>query len=287
VPLEEIFCLIDDFCKYFERHSQFVEIGRARKKTRVPEMSLSEMMTIVVLFHMSGFKTFKHYYNSHILGHFRGCFPKAISYNRFIALMPRTFMPLLVLSQAVRGKRTGKYFVDSSKLQVCHNLRIWNHKVFKGLAQRGKTSTGWFFGFKLHLILNERGEIVQFCLSPGNVHDSKMVQKMAKGLEGWLFGDKGYLSQPLSDSLAKQGLSLFTKTRKNMKPKTLSSLQKFYLSKRSLIETVIDQLKAICSIDHSRHRSPQNFLVNFLSSLLAYTFKFKKPSLNLSNLIQN
>ena len=195
-------------------------------------------------------------------------------------------MPLCVLSQALRGKRTGRYFVDSSKLQVCHNLRIWDHKVFKGLAQRGKTSTGWFFGFKLHLIINEKGEIVQFCLSPGNVHDSKMVQKMAQGLTGWLFGDKGYLSQSLSDSLLQQGLSLFTKVRKNMKPKVLSSLQKFYLSKRSLIETVIDQLKAICSIDHSRHRSPQNFLVNFLSALIAYTFKFKKPSLKL-DLIPN
>ena len=286
MPLEAIFCLIDDFCKYFETQSQFVEIGKVRKKTRVPEMSLSEMMTIVVLFHLSGYKTFKDYYNFHILGHFRGCFPRALSYNRFVELMPRTFMPLLVLSQAIRGKRTGKYFVDSSKLQVCHNLRIWDHKVFKGLAKRGKTSTGWFFGFKLHLIINDKGEIVQFCLSPGNTHDSKVVQKMAQGLEGWLFGDKGYLSQSLSDSLLQQGLLLITKVRKNMKPKLLSSLQKFYLSKRALVETVIDQLKAICSVEHSRHRSPQNFLVNILGALIAYSCKFKKPSLKL-DLIPN
>lgn len=259
-------------------------MGKLKRVTRTPGLSLAEMMTIVVFFQLSGCKDFKNYYKSFILGYLKPCFPKAVTYDRFIALMPRTFMPLLVLSQVFMGKKTGKYFVDSGKLQVCHNLRISRNKVFKGLAKRGKTSTGWFFGFKLHLIINEKGEIVKFCISPGNTHDTKVVASMAETLEGWLFADRGYISQPLAEALKKHGLLIFTKVRQNMKLKLLTPLQKLYLSKRNLVETVIGQLKAICSLEHSRHRSSPNFFINIFAAIVAYSFKQKKPSLNLHSL---
>lgn len=287
MPIVDIFCLIDDFCKHFHAYESNIQIGPKRKKTREPQLTLSEIMTIVVLFHRSGFKTFKEYYQEWVLGYGRSYFPKAVTYHRFVELMPRAFMPLVVLSQALKGKETGKYFVDSAKLSVCHNLRINRHKVFKGLASRGKTSTGWFFGFKLHFIINDKGEIMSFALTPGHTHDTKTVKQMAQALKGWIFGDKGYLSQSLSETLEQQGLLLFTRVRKNMEEKLMTPLQKLYLSRRGLIETVIDQLKAICSMEHSRHRSPNNFLVNFVSSLIAYTCKYKKPSLNFSLLIPN
>ena len=287
MPIVDIFCFLDDFCKLFHEYESKSQIGTKRKKTREPQLALSEIMTIVVLFHRSGFKTFKEYYQACILGYCRCYFPKAVTYHRFVELMPRAFMPLVVLSQALKGKETGKYFVDSAKLSVCHNLRINRHKVFKGIASRGKTSTGWFFGFKLHFIINDKGEIMKFALTPGNTHDTKTVPEMAKALKGWLFGDKGYLSESLSETLRQQGLLLFTRVRKNMKEKIMTPLQEFYLSRRGLIETVIDQLKAICSIEHSRHRSPKNFLVNFVSSLIAYACKHKKPSLNFSEVIPN
>src|SRR5262249_40402174 len=148
----------------------------------------------------------------------------------------------------------------------------------------GKTSTGWFFGFKLHLILNDQGEIIRVSLTPGNKDDRSVVRKLTEALHGWIFGDKGYIGKKLKESLLKRGLHLITRVRKNMKEEILSPTQKFYLGKRGLIETAIDQLKAICHIQHTRHRSPINFLVNLISSLLAYTLTPKKPSVRFNQL---
>jgi Transposase DDE domain len=166
-------------------------------------------------------------------------------------------------------------------LSVCHNRRIERHRVFDGLAARGKTSMGWFFGFKVHLVINEQGELLAFYLSPGNLDDRKPVPKLTKRLFGKLFGDKGYISQPLFDELLAQDVTLITNVRKNMKNRLLPLMDKLLLRKRAIIETVNDQLKNISQIDHSRHRSVNNFLVNVIAGLIAYTHQPKKPSLNL------
>ena len=166
-------------------------------------------------------------------------------------------------------------------IRVCHNLRISRHKVFSGLAQRGKTSIGWFYGFKLHLIVNDQGEILSFNLTPGNVDDRNPVPNMAEGLFGKLFGDKGYISQQRFDELFAEGLQLVTSVRKNMQNRLMPIADKLMLRKRSIIETINDQLKNISQIKHSRHRSFNNFVVNILSGLIAYCHQPKKPSLNL------
>jgi hypothetical protein len=173
--------------------------------------------------------------------------------------------------------------VDATTIKVCHNKRIPRHKVFAGIAARGKTSMGWFFGFKLHLSVNDRGEILACRLTPGNVDDRKPLPGMAKTLFGKLFGDKGYISQPLFDQLLAQGLELITPRRKNMKQRPLSLEDKLLLRKRSVIETINDQLKNISQIEHTRHRSVANFLVNLVCGLIAYCHQRKKPSLHLSD----
>ena len=162
---------------------------------------------------------------------------------------------------------------------VCHNRRIYRNKVFKGIAERGHCSVGFFYGFKLHLAINQQGEIVSFCITKGNVDDRQVVEKLMRGLTGLSAGDKGYLSKNLEETLAKQGLKLITKVRKNMKKKMLSAFEKFFLYQRSIVETVIDQLKSICHIEHTRHRSPVNFLVNLVSGLAGYCLKPSKPSI--------
>lgn len=124
---------------------------------------------------------------------------------------------------------------------------------------------GWFFGFKLHLVINHEGELVSFCITKGNMDDRKPVPKLMQGLSGLGVGDKGYIDKKLNEILAQQGLKLITKVRKNMKKKMLDAFEKFFLSQRSIVETVIEQLKFICQIDHTRHRSPVNFLVNLVS----------------------
>jgi hypothetical protein len=138
---------------------------------------------------------------------------------------------------------TGISFIDSTPLPVCHNRRIERHKVFAGLAARGKTFMGWFHGFKLHLIVNERGELSTFYLTAGNIDDRQPVPHLTKALWGKLFGDKGYISQTLFEALFQRGLQLITSLRKNMKPRVVPLMDKLLLRKRAIIETINDQLR--------------------------------------------
>lgn len=281
VPLEEIFCFIDDFCKCFQQHNQnrFL-VSPKRKRNKPCRLTLAEIMTILILFQFSHYRTFKDFYLFCLIPQYKQAFPNLVSYNRFVELMPYAIMPLLVLLLNVTGQKTGKYFIDSTKLFVCDNRRIYSHKVFKGIAQRGKTSTGWFFGVKLHLIINDKGELMAFRITPGNTDDRAVVEKMVQGLEGWLFGDKGYIGKKLSQRLSDSGIELITRVKKNMKPQFLDPIRQCWLDKRGIVETIIDQLKAIFHIQHTRHRSPTNFLANVLAGLMAYVLKPKKPSVS-------
>ena len=201
--------------------------------------------------------------------------------------MSQAFIPLLLYMAKYRlGKCTGISFINSTTLAVCDNRRIYSHKVFKGIAQRGKSSTGWFYGFKLHLVVNDKGEILSFYLTPGDTDDrnTKVMGSLTKNLFSTLFGDRGYLSQKLFEDLYSRGIQLITKIKKNIKNKLMVLQDKLLLRKRAIIETINDQLKNICQIEHSRHRSFSNFLTNAISGIIAYSFLLKKPSLNLDKI---
>ena len=202
-------------------------------------------------------------------------------YPRFVALIPRMIVPLLAYLQSRYGNCTGISFIASTALRVCHPKRISQHRVFAVDARRGKTSTGWFYGFKLHLAVNDRGERLSCCLTPGNVDDRKPVPSMVKRLRGKLIGDRGYVSAPLTEMLFEQGLHLITRLRKNMKNRLMHLSDKLLLRKRAIIESIIDQLKTISQIEHSRHRSPTNFVVHLIAGLIAYSHQDKKPGLHL------
>ena len=277
-----LFADLDDFCQRFEPtfRTKQLESGTARRQ-RKTTLILSEVMTIIVWFQQSGYRTFKDYYRKEVCLHLRDEFPQLVSYSRFVELMPQALIPLCYYLQTRKGQTIGVAFIDSLPIAVCHNRRIPSHKVFAHVAERGKSSVDWFYGFKLHLIVNDQGELLAFHLTAGNVDDRQPVAKLARGLYGKLFGDRGYISQALQEVLSAQGLQLITKIRKNMKQRLLSVWDQLMLRKRALIETVNDQLKNICQIEHSRHRSPANFLVNVIAALIAYTYKEKLPSLNL------
>jgi transposase len=281
--LLELFVHVDDFCKVFLPFlERYLLSSGVIQRRRERSLSVSEVMTILIHFHQSHYRDFKAYYLGYVLVHLRSEFPGLVSYTRFIDFMPSALLPLCAYFQhTCLGDCSGVSFIDSTSLDVCLNQRIHNHKVFAGLAGRGKTSTGWFYGFKLHLVINDRGELLSALLTPGNVDDRKPVPKLVHQLFGKVFGDKGYISQPLYELLRQTfGVQLVTKLRSNTKNKVpMSLMDRLLLRKRAIVESVIDQLKNISQIEHSRHRSVNNFLVNLLCGLIAYARQPKKPSL--------
>ena len=196
--------------------------------------------------------------------------------------MKSIIVPLCLFLQSFKGEKTGIYFIDSTLIKVCHIRREKQHKVFKGLTEKPRSTMGWFLGFKLHLVINDKGEIMAFKLTAGNVDDRDPVPNLVRNLIGKLVGDKGYISQKMFDKLYLQGLQLVTKIKKNMKNKLMATVDKLLLRKRAIIESVNDQLKNISQIEHTRHRSVWNFTVNILSGLCAYVLKPKKPSININ-----
>jgi len=282
MTLLELYCHVDDFyqqvgCKL---EGQQVTDGK-RHRRRSGTLSVSEIMTILIHFHQSHYRTLKAYYTEHVQVHLRAEFPRLVCYARFVQLVPRVAALLCRYLTHLFGQCTGISFIDSTFLAVCDNHRIHQHAVFLGWAARGRGSMGWCFGFKLHLVVNDRGELLACCLTPANRHDVKLLPKLSQRLFGKLFGDKGYLSQAAFEQLFQQGVHLITKLKSNMKNRLMLLSDKLLLRKRAIIESVTDQLKNISQIEHSRHRSPLNFCVNLVCGLIAYCHQPKKPSLHL------
>ncbi|MCB1213024.1 MAG: IS982 family transposase [Chlamydiia bacterium] len=276
-----LFCIVDDFYKEFEVEWERRLIDN-RKRKRASCLAMSEIMTIIIFFHNSGYRTFKKYYTILVKGGFCKYFPRLPSYGRFVELMKGAVCPLFCLLQGLLGSSTGISIIDSTPLPVCHNRRISSHKVFKDVAKRGKSSTGWFFGFKLHLVINDRGELVAWMLTAGNTDDRKPVKDLCRELEGILLGDRGYISSKLFKELYEIGIKLITKIKSNMKNILMHISDKFLLKKRGVIECVNQRLKETFQISHTRHRSKWNFLTNLMSGLVAYCLSSSKPSMGLS-----
>lgn len=282
----EFFVEVDDFCIVFEAEiaHHLIESKNKGGRLRKSQLSDSEIISILILFHYGQFTNFKAFYTQYVCPHLSDLFPDLVSYQRFVALKKKVAVPLMMfLKTKGLGKCRGISFIDSTHLKVCHNRRIHQHRTFKNVAERGFCSIGWFYGFKLHLIINDRGEIISFFLTKGNVDDRnlKVMKSMTENMFGKLFADKGYISKKLSDLLFGNGIQLIAKPKKNMKNVNLSQTDRILLRKRALIESVNDELKNICKLQHTRHRSLGNFLINLMSALSAYCFFPKKPSLNI------
>lgn len=282
--LVELFYHIDEFCKILKS----LRIGNFSGKYSTRSLLTdSEIMTICVYYHFSGYKTFKDFYIKSILVHHKNEFKNLVSYNRFVELKQKIALDLGLLAHLLcrLNKCTGTSFIDSFSLPVCHNKRIYSHKVFKGFAERGKTSVGWFFGFKMHIAIDPMGNILNFYFTPGNISDNNenVLNSLAMNLFGKLFGDKGYLlKQELFEYFYINNLEFVHKIRSNMKNKLMNFGDKLTLKKRGIVESAIDIIKIHLSVDHSRHRSRTAFLSNLFSGLIAYAFYPTKPSIALN-----
>ncbi|AIK96400.1 IS982 family transposase [Candidatus Odyssella acanthamoebae] len=280
IDILALYVCLADFCKLYNSCLKHHFLPALKHRHREGYLSLEEILFIEVYFHFSPYKDFKDYYLYGICVEHRDKFGKLPCYQRFVALKKQVFMPLAILLYYLTGEQTGLYFADSTNLKVCHNKRIFNHKVFQGLAQRGKTTMGWFFGLKLHLILNHKGQAVRF--TPGNTDDRATLIRMIKGLKGKCFTDKGYIGKDIFHTLWQNGIHLITGIRKNMKNYLMSYRDKLLLRKRFIIETVFGILKTDMNLEHSRHRSPTNAFVHIMATLVAYSYKTNKPKINTS-----
>ena len=255
-----------------------------RHRNRPCRMSDSEVMTILILFHTSRFRDLKSFYLGYVCHHMRSDFPATVSYNRFVERQSEVGLTLLLFLQTCAlGKCTGISTIDSTPLVSCHIKRMHMHKTMKGWAAQGKCTMGWFYGFKLHLVINDRGEIILWRLTPGNVDDREPLKDdcFTDKHFGKLFADSGYISQSLFEKLFIGDIHLVTKIKKNMKNSLMNLYDKIALRKRALIETVNEELKNVCHIEHTRHSSFDNFATNLFAGLIAYNLMPKKPEMNI------
>ena len=285
MTLLDLFCLVDDFCKAFIPQWKHLLLRyRIKKRQRSSRMSESEIMTLLLWFQQSRYRDFKNFYINEVLnGKLRVDFPRAVSYTRFVALIHDMLIPFTAFLQSLKANFSGIGFVDSTSIIVCQPKRISQHKVFREFAEIGKTTKGWFYGFKLHLICNHKGELCACHITPSNVDDRDPIDLMSTNMIGKLFGDKGYISMALNETLLSRGLQLITGIRKNMKNKLLLLIDKLLLRKRSMIESINNQLKNVFQLEHTRHRSPINGFINMIAAVIAYIFHPNKPSLEMIN----
>lgn len=276
--ITSVYYLVDNFCKIFKEWEKEKLLPSNKIRHRAGNLSLAELLTIVLYFYLSPCKDFKNYYLYFLPAKYSNYF-KLVSYSRIIQLWSSLVLPLVILIHQLKGEQTGIYFIDSTKLQICHNKRTSSNKVFGKKAQVGKSSYGWFMGYKLHLIINNKGDIMAIKITKGNKSDLSCAEDLTEGLEGKLFGDKGYISKVLFSKLYAKHIRLFTGIRKDMKNHLLEIEDKRLLRKRTLIESVFNVLKNRMNLEHTRHRSPINFLVHLLACIVSYAIA-KSSNLN-------
>jgi len=288
--ITQIFCVVDDFCKEMTQilnENAIEDDNSIKRRNRKSRMSDSEVITIMVLFHLKGYRCLKHFYINHVKNHMRSEFPDTVSYNRFVELQSKSVLPMVIFLQTCcLGQCSGISFLDSTVIRACHYKREKQNKVFKGIAAKGRGTMGWFFGFKLHIIINERGEIIDFLITQGNVDDRQPLKDKTfhDKVFGKIFADRGYIGKDLFEKLFVDGIHLVTKIKKNMKNALMHIYDKILLRKRAVVESVNDILKNQCQIEHTRHRSFDNFITNLISGLIAYAFYPTKPNINIDRL---
>lgn len=294
MDLVELYVIIDDFCKQFmPKYLCLLKKNKRISRVRKGMLNTSEVLLIILMFQQSGFINFKWYYENEVCGMYRSYFTTLPSYNRFVELIPGVLPVLLRLLNYQlylnRHYSNGIEYIDSTKMQVCHNKRISGNKVFAGIAELGKSTTGWFFGFKLHITCDTSGNLTSMAITKGNVDDRVPVTRLMQGFSGKLFADKGYIDHKLSESLSELGITLITQPKKNMKNRLMPTnlFDVIMHKKRSIIESIFNLLKNKLQLCHTRHRSIANFVVHILAVVTGYQLFGNKPRINMNHLLDN
>lgn len=267
----ELFCVIDDFFLKFEAtYWKFLKQSRYSLRIRTAQLMLSEICFIAIWYKCSHFNNFKAFFlwlkedKSHL-------FKNLPCYQRIIHLINMHQLALHALHVALMKGQDKQYlWIDSTSLPVCKNQRIQRHKSLAKIATRGKSSMGWFYGCKLHIAMNQFGEIACSALSNGHIANIKMVEQLVEGSKAKIYADRGYISQDLKSRLKDKDIDLITYHRKNMQAIQLSVPDEYHLRQRNKIETLFSLLKGQYNLVTSKARSIHGFISGIYASLCAY-----------------
>jgi hypothetical protein len=286
VQLTKLYCFIDDFIKTLMKLPTGEVIAKGWKGKRGPErrLSLQEVITLNIMrfyIKVNDLKAFHRLASQS----YREYFPKLPNYENFLKASNKSLPAFVVLLWYLlflnRGmKYGGIFFMDSTALSVCDNHYISSHKVAKGFAARGKTTKGWFYGFKLHGVCDAMGNLLQVAFTSGNVNDSLMVEKLTEMLDGLYVADAGYLLKAETfKALFEKHKRVMAAARKNMK-RLMTAEQKVLLRKRSIIETTWDVLKERFELVYHLARKMDGLFRHYCSSLISFLLQ---PLLHMDN----
>ncbi|MEQ1144813.1 IS982 family transposase [Acinetobacter soli] len=279
----ELFCVINDFFLKFESiYWNFLKQNFRCSRVRPAQLSISEITFIAIWFKCSRFNTFKAFFTWLKEGK-NHLFKYLPYYQSMIHLIKRHELALHALHVALmKGQDTQYLWIDSTTLLVCKNQRIQRHKSLVQIASRGRSSMGWFYGCKLHIAMDQFGEIACSALSNGHVADIKMVEQLVAGLNGKLYGDRGYISQELKIRLKDRGIDLITYHRRNMQAIQLCASDEYHLKQCNKIETLFSLLKGQYNLVTSKARSLHGFLSGIYASLYVYQLTHgNKPTIQI------
>ena len=271
--LYHIFDQIDNLLKTMSASLKRKLLSDLRPKGGRPSgLSLQAILAFGIFRFATGVKDVKHYHRK-LLSSYSKELGRIPNYGNFNALMNQATPYVIFLLQWIcychQSAGGGLYFMDSTPMKVCENKRIFDHKVCEDMAQRGKSSMGWFFGFKLHVVCDSLGRLVSLLITPGNTDDRKFALKLLKGLRGLCVADAGYVSKKLMQELYQQGLLLLTDVRNSMK-RLMSETQHGLLKLRQRIEGVFSCLKHRLKAEASIARSPLGYLSRCLYACLTF-----------------
>jgi hypothetical protein len=279
--LVTLYVMIDDLLKAFGKQcGQQPRLPGKASRGRSSGLTTSEWITLGIFRYALQIKDVKHFWR-HIYSHYHKDFPGLPNYQNFVAGINRTTPYVILLLQWLlhmnRQKTKDPFFVDATSLKVCENWRISSHKVCQDIARMGKTTLGWFFGFKLHMVVDGLGNMLSVLITPGNTDDRKFLLKLFKGLKGIAVGDAGYVSKKAFKELFEQGVLFVTVMKKNMKRLT-NTWQDGLLTMRQRIEISFSTLKYRLQQAVTLARSVAGYFSRWLYACLSYNlFRMAEP----------
>lgn len=276
ILLISIYCFVEDFHVVILRTIRFSVIrpSQGHPPTKTRNLSLAELVTLVLFKQFTGHKTWKAFYR-YIKTYHSQDFPQLPEYQNFVGAMNALSPYAMIMTTAFcsffrkQTKTQELKIADSTKLAVCNIKREFSHKVCKGLARKSKSTMGWFYGFKLHIVCNQLMQILECTILTATVDDRAALELIWAHIFGLIVADAGYLGKNRADKARAHGKILFTAVKANMK-KLMTDWQHDLLKARQIIETVFSVLKLRLGIETSLPRSPLGYFAHYAWCLAAY-----------------